>query len=904
MITTTSFNRFVNIHPSGLEMVSRRDTKSDTISGNIVTETPFGKWLKFKRKASDMTQQQLAERVGCTAIAIRKMEAEERRPSQQIAELLAQIFDIPISERNSFIQYARGSWDFAPAGINENAPWRIPEVNSNVPHPLTSFIGREKLVEDVTGLLKINRLVTLTGPGGVGKTRLAVQASHHLVNDFEDGVYWVELAPVTDKSLILQAVAASLGLHEITNQPLKNIVFNFLGSRHLLLVLDNCEHLVAECAHVVDWLLGSCPNLKILTTSREVLDLTGELNFVVPVLSLPNVQQMSLIDLLMQYESIRLFVERTSVIRPGFALTERNAFHVTQICQRLDGMPLAIELAAARVAMMSIEEIAKHLDDRFNLLTSGNRAVLPRHQTLRAAIDWSYELLSDSERIFFNRLSVFGGGFTLESARQIAAGGNVSKTQVIDLLGHLINKSLVIVISHADDRETETRYAMLETIHEYAREKLSESGEMKQVQQHHYDYFSVLAEQSESKLKGPQQLAWLDRLDVEHDNIRLALHWLKEIGNMDALLHLSMAMFWFWSRRHYLSEGRAWLEHGVSALDGQPIILIQVHAFYGIAYLARIQGDFINAREFIDKCMAGYKELDLLKEPGYFLAHVLMGTLMRDDGHPIEAQAMIEEAVLFFRKSEDQWNLASALLVLGLTIRDQEEYELAWSTVQESVTLWRGLEEVWGLAESLHALTLITYRRGDYEMAFNLMEETLAIRRRLGDKYGIAYSIHNLGVFALAQEDVDRARTYFDQDLILYQEVGDRSGVVLALQYQGLIAHIDGDNTKAKSFLTQGLKLARETGPVWVNSNYFLWMAGVETDEGRLERAVRLCGAAKAKLVASASYWDAYETSRYDHIISITRSSLQGDVFNKMFEEGSALTLEQAVIFALEDVRD
>ena len=386
----------------------------------MLEQQSFGHWLRLKRKALDLTLEGLADRVGYSVSTIRKLEEEERLPSAQMAERLAEIFNIPRNERTSFLHFARGDWKAAPPIQIDDEPWRVPRTN--IPIPSTSFIGREKEVEEIIQLVNKHRLITLTGAGGVGKTRLAIQSSNKMQDDFKDGVGWIELAPLTKETLLPQAVAKGLSVREVPNQSLEETLAKFLYSRQFLLVLDNCEHLIAGCAQLVDRLLSTCPNLKILATSREALGLMSEYVWSVPVLSLPTMQSTLLIDSLMQYEAIRLFVERASAAQPDFVLTKQNASSVAQVCQRLDGIPLAIELAAARVKMMSVGEIAKHIEDRFDFLTAGSRTALPRHQTLRAAIDWSYDLLSPTERLFFNRISVFAGGFTLHAAEKIAAG--------------------------------------------------------------------------------------------------------------------------------------------------------------------------------------------------------------------------------------------------------------------------------------------------------------------------------------------------------------------------------------------------------------------------------------------------------------------------------------------------
>ena len=867
-----------------------------------MNDLSFGRWLKRKRKALDITQAELASQVFCSAATIRKLEAEERRPSAQIAERLAEIFNIPENRRVEFLQFARGDWRSALSETIEDVPWHVPIPNprTNLPIPPTSFIGREKDVEEIVRLSSENRLITLTGPGGVGKTRLAIQSSHELLEKLKDGVCWVELAALTDEALVPQAVAKSLNVREISNESLNETLANYLRSKQILLVLDNCEHLIGGCAQLVERLLSVCPTLKIVATSREALGLTGEHVWPVPVLSLPDVKHMSLIDLLMQYDGIRLFVERASAVKSGFSLTEQNALSVAHVCQQLDGMPLAIELAASRVMMMSAGEIAQHLDDRLNLLRMGSRPAFARHQTLRTAIDWSYELLSRPERIFFGRLSVFAGGFTLETAEKVAAGGDISKSQVINLLGQLINKSLVTVGARSEDSETATRYGMLQTIREYALEKLDESGEAEPVHQHHRDYFVEFAEQAEPKLKGAQQLEWINHLDVEYDNLQAALHWSKESGDAETTLRLAGTLVLFWTRRSYLSEGRAWLEQALDAVVSVTPST-QAKALYGAATLARAQGDFSAAREFVEQSIVLWRRLGTPGKQGLGYSLILLGSLDRDQGDPTTARSLIEESVAIFLEQRDVWGLAWALSGLGMVIRDLEDYDRARSTIEESVALWREQGDLWGLAEALQYLGLVAYRLGDYKKAYSLTEESLTIRRRLGDKQSIAYSVHNLGVFTLAQGDTDRARPFFMQDLVLFQEVGDRSGTALALQYQGLLALLQNDDVQAQTFLEQGLALARETGPRWFSGNYMLWMAGIAVNRGQLERATRLCSAAKDKLANSASFWDAFERGYYERIVGLARTSLGEEAFALAEAEGKAMTIEQAIAYALDN---
>ena len=412
--------------------------------------------------------------------------------------------------------------------------------------------------------LRSARLLTLTGPGGSGKTRLALEIAAECLGDFTDGAWLVALAPIADPALVSRAVAQALGLDDKSGQTVQRALSEHLRDKSLLLMLDNCEHLVAACAELAESLLQAAPGLRILATSREALGVTGENSYPVPALPLPDAGQTPTLEVLAQSEAVRLFVERAAAVRPVFALTEDNAAAVAQICQRLDGIPLAIELAAARTRALTADQIAARLDKRFGLLTSGSRTAPPRQQTLRGAIDWSYDLLSPAERRLLRRLSVFAGGWSLEAAEE-AAGA----PEALDLLSQLVSKSLVL----AEQRPgQEGRFRMLETIREYAQEKLAEAGEAEAAQDQHLTYYVALAEEAEPELRGHGQAQWLKRLDQENDNLRAALAWAIQSGQAEPALHLAGDLGGFWNMRGYLLEGHRWLEAALSlpASPGAP----------------------------------------------------------------------------------------------------------------------------------------------------------------------------------------------------------------------------------------------------------------------------------------------------------------------------------------------
>ena len=471
---------------------------------------PFGLWLKRRRRALDLTQEELAQQIGCALVTLRKIESGERRPSKPILERLTVIFSLPPAEQPAFMAYARSVYPggapsphAAATDTLDRTPWQTserPVRADNLPLQLTSFIGREREVAEVQRLLGETRLLTLTGSGGAGKTRLALQAAAELLSEFEDGVWWVELASLTDPALVPQAIGSALGLRDEAKRPLLDQLGDHLCGKRMLLVLDNCEHLIAACATCANVLLHAAPDLRILVTSIEPMAIAGETTYRVPSLQVPDPEHLPLPAALAQCEAVRLFVERGAAVQPGFAVTEANGAAIAEICQRLDGIPLAIELAAARIKVLSVEELRARLGDRFRVLTGGSRVALPRHRTLRATLDWSYGLLAEPERILLRRLAVFVGGWTLEAAEAVCGGDGIPEAEVLDHLAGLVDKSLVILEWRGDAG----RYRMLETMRHYATERLAESGETDRLRQRHASFFLATGRTSRAQAVRPR----------------------------------------------------------------------------------------------------------------------------------------------------------------------------------------------------------------------------------------------------------------------------------------------------------------------------------------------------------------------------------------------------------------
>jgi predicted ATPase/DNA-binding CsgD family transcriptional regulator len=646
----------------------------------------------------------------------------------------------------------------APQKERENAvgePFGMPErahPSDNLPLQLTSFVGRGREIAETIRLLGTERLLTLSGPGGSGKTRLALAAASELVDGFGDGVWLVELAPLSDPDLVPQALASVLGVGESPGTPLVETLVDYLEPRKVLLVLDNCEHLVAACASLAETLLRRCPDLRVVATSREALGVVGETLFEVPPLSLPDPHHPQAVEGLPHYEASRLFVERARTVRPEFSVTAGNAMAIAQVCYRLDGMPLAIELAAARIRVLSVDQISTRLDDSFRLLSGGGRSVLARQRTLRATMDWSYGLLDETERALFRRLSVFAGGFTLGAAEAVCAGEDLEGDKVLDLLASLVDKSLVIV----EEQDGEARYRLLETMRQYGREKLQESGEDEPVRRRHAEYYLALAEEPEPDLR--EQGAWLLRLGTEHDNFRAALRWTlgPEAQDPDLGLRLATALGHrrFWAV-YGLDEGLAWLERGLER-DKAASKPLRADALSHAGWIANVQGNYDKALGLLEDNYVVSKEIGQNQTVAVSL--VQLGQFLTMHGSEKERiEALREETEALLPELSDPQLIGPLLIFLGLVALNED----------------------------------------DYPQTTALLEEGLQMFREIGDPYGTAICCGTLGFVALVQRDVDRADAWFEEALISLRELRDRVGILHCLTGEASVNHLRGTPARA-----------------------------------------------------------------------------------------------------------
>ena len=772
----------------------------------------------------------------------------------------------------------------------------------NLPSQLTSFIGREKEIETVKHLITSHggsRLLTLTGAGGSGKTRLALEVAATLSGDFPDGVWFIEFAPLTDPTLVLQSVLTTLGLSEQAGRSALAIVSDFLQPKRALLILDNCEHLIEACAQLTETLLHTCPTLHVLATSREALGISGEIPYLVPTLSTPDPLHVML-ETLPQYEAVQLFVERAQTVLPGFRPTNDNALAIAQVCHQLDGIPLALELAAARMKALRVEQIAARLaeQNQFRLLIAGSRTALPRHQTLHALIDWSYNLLNEDERLLLQRLSVFAGGCTLEAAEAICVGERVEADNVLDLMTQLANKSLII---SGREQGREARYRMLETIRQYASERLVKAGEAEKLRNRHLDFFLHWAEQAGSHLRGSKQNQWLSQLETEHDNLRAALDWsLARVEYGELSLRLAGALFLFWRHIDHVGEGRAWLARALANPTAPLAGAARAQALYADGFLAHCQSD-TTAKALLEESISLWRVLGQRGKTGLAYALAELGDEMRWLGDPNRARSLHGEAIFLFREQDERWGLAYSLARMGLAIRDQCDFALARSVIEESVVLWRELGELSELGVAIRCLGLVALRQGDYEVARGHFADYLTMSRRPGNEGAVAWALLDLGEATLNLGDRGQAKLLIEESFSIFREFDHKYGIALCLYFFGLLAGLEDDNEQAATFFKQGLTFAHTTGPIWYRANILMGLAGVAAAGGQALRAARLLGAADTQLEAGASYWNAAESLYIERSTLSAVAQLGEEAFAQMHAEGRAMTFEQAANYVLEE---
>jgi predicted ATPase/transcriptional regulator with XRE-family HTH domain len=873
-------------------------------------KTSLGRWVKMRRNLLGLTQRELAQRIGCSLSVIQKIEIDARQPSPQMAQLLAEHLDLAPDEQPAFLHLARhqGNATLSPLPI---VATRKP--GNNLPTPLTPFIGREWEVTAVRAILLRPevRLLTIIGPPGIGKTRLGMQVAAQVQEDFADGVCFITLAPVSDARFVVAAIARSLKIKDTGSEPLLGRVIEYLHSRQLLLVLDNFEHVLPAAPLIVE-LLEAVPQLKVLVSSRAALQVYGEHEFVVPPLALPDLKQLPPLDQLLRYAAVELFVQRVRAVRQEFTLSATNAPTVAAICVCLEGLPLAIELAAARSKVLPLHALQARLRDALakplDLLTGGQH--LPtRHRTLRNAIAWSYDLLTPTEQQVFRCLGVFAGGCTLDAvaavvSHQLSANNDQSALGSVHLslnpekwlllaVQSLVNQNLAIQV---EGPEGESRFILLEMIREYALEQLAEHGETANAQHAHTLYFLELSERFKTAAAETNAATLLSRMELEVDNFRTALRWADE-HDLGLVLRFTLAMTEYWSQRHHLSEGRQWLEQLLSRLKAaglplQPQQWTQYAQISGmLAFFTWLQGDFVLAQSRWQATIALWRELQNWQELGlalHFLAYAFY-----DQGNYAAAYGPAQESVAILRQFGEPWALGWALYALGVIMTVGQEHDKAYALVDEALTIFHRIGHTWSISLAALGLSELFFAQGELERARTTLEQALPVFQKSDHQWMISQTLSNLGKVHWRQGDKQQAISLWNESVKLADEVGAKRFLGEIYFMLGLAAQERNDRQQAQALFRQSLAMyqavANKIGVAYALSG----LAGLA--EQPVLRA-QLAGAASTVLDTVRLPYDQIERLHYEQLVATVRTQLNETTFAVAWAKGQSISLDQCLL--------
>jgi predicted ATPase/DNA-binding CsgD family transcriptional regulator/DNA-binding XRE family transcriptional regulator len=849
--------------------------------------------LKAQRLKKNWTQVYVATMIGTSDVEVSRWETGTAVPTLYFREQLCELFSATPEEL--------GIVSFVEAQHEQG----LPHASSTLPLPLTSLIGREQEVAEVGTLLRRSktRLLTLIGTGGVGKTRLALQVVTEMQEDFTDGACFVSLAPLRDAALVLPTTAHALGLQESGTRSSLVQLKAALRTQHLLLVLDNFEHVI-EAAPTLIELLAGCPRLKLLVTSREVLHVRGECTFVVQPLTLPDPGSFPERDMFLRAGAVTLFLERAREIIPDVEFTDEDLPLVAEVCRRVDGLPLALELAAARLKLLPLSALLERLEHRLAILTGGPRDLPTRQQTLRNTLAWSYELLSEGEQHLFRLLAIFVGGCTLEAIEAVCDMLTHVNISVLDGITSLLDKHLLYQVALGSEETGERRLGMLETIREYGLECLLACGEMEQTRHAHVQYFLRLAEEAEAHLFGAEQMRWFDLIEREHDNLRAALNWLitqtgdeEEEQRIEMAVRLAGSLVHFWASRGYVSEGQMWLERILKEAKSNTKASLQANALSAAGLLATIPGDYERAASLYKESLKLYQEVGEAR--GLALSQHWLGWIaLRKQGNDQLARSMLEESCAFFRKTGDKTNLAYSLHFLAGVAIEQHKHTEARALLAEGLSLFKEMTSKEGISWSLRFQGRYLFAQGDQAGASALMEESLSLSRKVNYRLGVAYALDLLGRFALAQADTPRAWSLLKESLTLLREVaGVQQSTAYVLAHLAIIATMKGDKAEADSRYRESLALFRQIDDLYGLAFCLKGFGVLIAQQGEFVWAARLWGAAETlgEVVPGAVFLLPVVSIDIERITASVRAELGVHSFVQAFAEGKAMTPEQAL---------
>ena len=846
------------------------------------TAVTFGDLLRQYRAAAGLTQSVLAERAALSRRAVAELERGARgHPRPATVWRLATALGLDDQQRAA-LETA------AARGVTREAP--VAERMSRLPRPISHFVGREAELDEVIRLLRANRLVTLVGTGGIGKTRLALEAARAVETELGDGARMVDLSTVTDPALVPQAVAAACGVREEADHALVETLREHLRRRRLLLLVDNCEHLLAATTGLVQVLLSSADGLRVLATSRQALDLAGEVVWRVPPLGLPRPD--APVAEIITAEAVRLFVERAAATSPDFHMTSDNAAAVVGLCRQLDGIPLAIELAAARARVLSVEQISWHLGDRSLVLRAPSHVAAGRHATLRATIDWSHSLLSDAERALFRRLAVFAGDFGLEAVTAVCADPGLPAEAVIDLLGGVIDKSLVVP---AVPTQGEARYHLLETLRQYALERLRDAGEEPAIRDRHLAWLVGRLQVPDPIHGVADEPAWLAQVALEYANCRAALEWAARTPAAARGLRLALNLYRYWLIGGLLSEGRRWggaLRAAVAAHEPRPSLDVAWSLTLD-AVLTLFQGDFVEGLAMAETAVAIAQSLGAFAEAAEMCG--IVATHRANLGDLVTAAAEAAAAVRTLRAVGEEARLGPTLMATAMIARLQGDTERAIRASEEAYALLARGNNRFYLGHIVSGLGLLYLSRGDTRRARAYFDEALAARRAIGERGGILGSLRDLGQVALAEGDLPTAEAHLQASLVLARDMGDRADAAQALRALGNVARERGDLHAALGLLQEGLHLQAELRHTLQLPDALEEIAQVASRAAEHAAAVHLCAAAvEARRTMGVPHPGAPAA-----VLQRARRALGEQRYATACAAGRAASLEQAIDAAL-----